>query len=154
MTGTDPFETDPRGTDPRGTDPRSDRGRDAFSGDAYGGPTPPDAPMPSAPTAPGAPTDTGARPGPTAPTGEDDLRHRAIGRIRGRRALVMSVIWWVIISSVLIWVWSRNGGFFWPIFPIGAWAIGIVWQLIDQFGRGETEDRIQAEMRRLAGSGR
>lgn len=136
MTGTDPFETDPRGTDPRGTDPRSDRGRDAFSGDAYGGPTPP------GPTAP------------TAPTAEDDLRHRAIGRIRGRRALVMSVIWWVITSSVLIWVWSRNGGFFWPIFPIGAWAIGIVWQLIDLFGRGETEDRIQAEMRRLGGSGR
>ncbi|PWH06070.1 hypothetical protein DEO23_09660 [Brachybacterium endophyticum] len=86
---------------------------------------------------------------------EGDLRQRAVHRIRARRNLAVGVIVYVLINGMLVTVWARNGGgFFWPIFPIAFWGIGLFWQLADAFGRGASEDRIQAEMRRLSGEGR
>jgi hypothetical protein len=45
----------------------------------------------------------------------------------------------------------NGGGFFWPLFPIVFWGLGLFWQAFDAFGRGATEERIQAEMRKLSG---
>lgn len=85
---------------------------------------------------------------------ESELRERAVQRLRARRAFLASAFWFVIINAMLIYVWSRNGGFFWPLFPLLFWGMGLVWQAVDLFGPGESEDRIQAEMRRLDRSGR
>lgn len=85
---------------------------------------------------------------------ESELRERAVQRLRARRAFLASAFWFVIINAMLIYVWSRNGGFFWPLFPALFWGMGLVWQAVDLYGPGESEDRIQAEMRRMDRSGR
>lgn len=82
---------------------------------------------------------------------ESELRERAISRLRARRGFWWSAIWFVAINAMLIFFWSRSGGFFWPIFPIVAWGIGLGAQAIALFGAGESEAKIQEEMRRLSG---
>lgn len=83
---------------------------------------------------------------------EAALRHEAVRRIRGRRTLTISSIMFLAINGMLVYFWARNGGgYFWPLFPIVFWGIGIVWQLFDVFGHGTSEDKIQAEMRRPSG---
>jgi hypothetical protein len=86
---------------------------------------------------------------------DGDLRERAVHRLRARRNLAVGILVYVLVNGMLVTIWARNGGgFFWPFFPIAFWGIGIFWQVLDAFGRGTSEERIQAEMRRLSGQGR
>jgi hypothetical protein len=83
---------------------------------------------------------------------ESSLRSEALRRIHARRNLAISALWFVLINAMLVFFWVRNGGgFFWPLFPIVFWGLGLFWQAFDAFGRGATEERIQAEMRKLSG---
>lgn len=91
---------------------------------------------------------------PTIDPAHASLREQAIQRIRARRAFLISAGWFVLINAMLVYIWSTSGGFFWPLFPILFWGIGLVWQAIDLFGGGMSEERIEAEMRRLGGAGR
>ncbi|WP_152353810.1 2TM domain-containing protein [Brachybacterium subflavum] len=92
---------------------------------------------------------------PAEGAGEADLRRRAIDRLHARRSLIMSLAVYVVVNGMLVVFWARNGGgFFWPFFPIAFWGIGLLWQVLGVFGRGVSEDRIQAEMHRLGGEGR
>ena len=50
---------------------------------------------------------------------------------------------------VLIWALTGSAGFFWPVFPIAAWGIGLVMNAWDVYWRREiTEQDIQHEMER------
>jgi hypothetical protein len=51
---------------------------------------------------------------------------------------------------VVIWLVTDRHGFFWPVFPIVAWGIGVIMNAWDVYGRQEiTEEDIQREMDRL-----
>jgi hypothetical protein len=51
---------------------------------------------------------------------------------------------------VVIWAVINVHGFFWPVFPIVGWGIGVVMNAWDVYGRREiSEEDIQREMERL-----
>jgi len=50
---------------------------------------------------------------------------------------------------VVIWT-VTSGGFFWPVFPIVLWGIGMLGNAWDVFGPDPvTEDRIRREIERM-----
>lgn len=61
------------------------------------------------------------------------------------------VVIYVMVNSFLVAIWAMSGsGYFWPIFPIVGWGIGVVANAWDAFGRDEpTERQISREMARM-----
>ncbi|GAA0922557.1 2TM domain-containing protein [Pseudonocardia zijingensis] len=81
----------------------------------------------------------------------DELRTRAVQRLRARRDFPGHVAIYLAVNLFLIGIWWFTGaGFFWPVFPIFAWGIGVAGHAWDVYGRGEpTEEQIRREMDRL-----
>lgn len=54
---------------------------------------------------------------------------------------------------MLVVIWAvTDAGFFWPIFPIIGWGIGVAANAWDVYGRRPiTEDQIRREVDRLRG---
>jgi fatty acid desaturase len=89
-------------------------------------------------------------------TSEDDLRKRAVEKIRKQDAFKKTALAYVLVNLFLIGVWAIGSGtdtHFWPIWVIGGWGLGLAFQGYDAYGhRGAiTEDRVQREMDRLRG---
>ncbi|MGP9694152.1 2TM domain-containing protein [Brachybacterium sp. AOP25-B2-12] len=87
---------------------------------------------------------------PSTAADDPDLRRQAVQRLNARRAFVASAAMWIVINAFLVVIWSRSGGFFWPIFPLLFWGLAIFWQGMAAFGPRTTEDQIQREMRRAS----
>ena len=88
-------------------------------------------------------------------TDESELRARAITRIEAKRGLVANVLAYVLVNAMLVVIWYVTGaGFFWPIFPILGWGIGVVFHVWDVMTPGVDERQNQAEMDRLRGTTR
>jgi hypothetical protein len=90
---------------------------------------------------------------------EDMLRVRAVRRLKKQRDFRVHLLIYVLVNAFLVVIWAMSspfGGaiFFWPIFPIVGWGIGVAVSGYDAYGRDTlTEDRIQREMNRLQRSG-
>lgn len=89
----------------------------------------------------------------TTPTGtpEPTLRDRAIRRLKKRRDFFAHLLVYLMVNSFIVVIWAiTSHGFFWPIFPIVGWGIGVVMNAWDVW-RGDDfdEDRIRREMARL-----
>jgi 2TM domain-containing protein len=55
-----------------------------------------------------------------------------------------------VLAELVIWVMTDPHGFFWPVFPIAGWGIGVIMNAWDVYGRQEiTEEDIHREMDRL-----
>jgi hypothetical protein len=83
---------------------------------------------------------------------DTDLRERAIKRIKKRRDFHTHVLVYVLVNTFLVVIWAVTdaGGFFWPVFPIVGWGIGVVMNAWDVYIREELdEDEILAEMQRM-----
>jgi hypothetical protein len=85
---------------------------------------------------------------------QDDLRERALLRLKKRRDLGAHALVYAMVNGflVVIWLMTSTGGFFWPMFPMVGWGIGLVMNAWDVY-RGEDfdEDQIQREIVRLRG---
>ena len=85
-------------------------------------------------------------------TGDDD-RSRAIRRLHAKRGFRIHSTIFVVGSLGMLLIWfltSRD--YFWPVWPIGGWAIGVFFHWWGVFGmRPISEADIQEEMRRQAG---
>lgn len=83
---------------------------------------------------------------------ETVLRERAVKRLKKRRDFYGHLLLYALVNSffVVIWAVTDSGGFFWPIFPIVGWGIGVIMNAWDVY-RGEdfSEEQIQHEMERL-----
>jgi hypothetical protein len=82
-----------------------------------------------------------------------DLRQLAIGRLRKKREFVQHLVVYVVVNLVLnlIWLFTTPGGFYWPMFPLLAWGIGVIFHAIDVFvPASPSEEKIEREMARLA----
>ncbi|EYR63081.1 hypothetical protein N866_03025 [Actinotalea ferrariae CF5-4] len=79
------------------------------------------------------------------------LRARAEKRLEARRGLGAHALAYVLVNAFLVVIWSLNGTdqFFWPLFPILGWGIGLAFNAWDVLFPGPSEDRIRAEMDRL-----
>ena len=93
-------------------------------------------------------TDTGFRPGETAE--ERELRARAVKRLEDKRGLMAHSLAFFSVNLLLVAIWYVTGaGFFWPVFPIFGWGIGLMFHAWDVLWPTANERQIQAEMERL-----
>jgi peptidoglycan/LPS O-acetylase OafA/YrhL len=83
---------------------------------------------------------------------DDQARKQAIGRIWAKRAFRIHATIWLLVSVVLVALWAMSDQeYFWPVWPIGGWAIGVVAHFWATYGisRPITEEQIQREMDRI-----
>jgi hypothetical protein len=79
-----------------------------------------------------------------------DEREAARRRIQSRRDFGSHLVAYVVVNAFLVVVWAITGaGYFWPIWVIGGWGIGLVLHAWDVFWRKPvTEADIDAEVAR------
>jgi hypothetical protein len=84
---------------------------------------------------------------------EQELREQAIGRLKKKRDFRGHVFIYVAVNAFLVVIWAITSGgdnFFWPIFPILGWGIGVAANAWDVYGRKPiSEDEITREAERL-----
>ena len=79
-----------------------------------------------------------------------DLRDRAVEHLRKKRGFYAHLLVYVLVNSVIVVIWAiTSAGFFWPIFPMLAWGIGLVMNALDVWHGELTEQQIAHEMARL-----
>jgi hypothetical protein len=91
----------------------------------------------------------------TAGVEPDALREQAVKRLSKRRDLYRHLLVYVMVNGLFVAVWAMSGhhGFFWPVFLIAAWGIGVVFNAWDVYRGDElTEQQIRREMQRLHGT--
>ena len=85
-------------------------------------------------------------------TEETLLRQRAIRQVRKRRDFYGHLLVFLLVNGAVIAIWATvgDGGFFWPIFLILGWGIGLGGGGGDVFYRSyEDEGQIQREIERI-----
>jgi hypothetical protein len=83
--------------------------------------------------------------------GDDVLREAAVSRLRKKRDFATHVLVYLLVNGFLVVIWAVTGSdFFWPIFPIAGWGIGLAANAWDVYGRKPiSEAEIRREMDRL-----
>ncbi len=88
---------------------------------------------------------------PPVPPQESEARSLARKRLEAKRALGMHAVAYVVVNAflVLVWWFTNQGGYFWPVWVLAGWGIGLVLNAWDVFGRRPiTDTDIDNEMRR------
>ena len=82
---------------------------------------------------------------------EQELREQAIQRLKKKRDFKTHVLVYVAVNAFLVVIWAvTSAGFFWPIFPILGWGIGVLANAWDVYGRKPiSEEEIRREADRL-----
>jgi hypothetical protein len=86
-------------------------------------------------------------PGASPPDPAPPPRPPAAGQDAARSALLRSVLWYGLLSLVLVVVWAMSGrDYFWPIWPMLGFALLLGWQAFNVLGpqpedRGRRRDR-------------
>ena len=81
---------------------------------------------------------------------DQELRRQAVKRLEARRGLVAHAMAFVMVNLLLVAIWFATGAhFFWPVFPIFGWGIGLAFHAWDVLWPAAGEDKIQQEMERL-----
>jgi len=79
-------------------------------------------------------------------------RDRAIKRLRKRRDFYGHLVVYAVVNGFLVAIWAVTTphGFFWPVFPLLGWGIGVVLNAWDVY-RNDTfsEEQIQREIEHL-----
>lgn len=87
----------------------------------------------------------------TAPLAQS-VRDRAVKRLKKKRDFYAHLLVYVMVNAFIIVIWAvtSDGGFFWPIFPMVGWGIGVVMNAWDVWRGDEfTEEEIKDEISRL-----
>ena len=79
------------------------------------------------------------------------IREQAIDRLRKRRDLTAHAFVFLVVNAAFWAVWAAtSGGYPWPAWISGLWAIGLITNAWDVYGRRPiTEAEIVREMDRL-----
>ena len=83
---------------------------------------------------------------------EELLRQRAVRQIKKRRDFYGHLLVFALVNAAVITIWAAvgDGGFFWPMFLILGWGIGLVMNAWDAFYRSyEDEGQVQREIERI-----
>lgn len=87
---------------------------------------------------------------------DNDLRQLAVDRLRKRREFSQHLAVFVVVNFVLglIWLFTTPGGFYWPMFPLLVWGIGIFFHALDAFSSvfspvSPSNEQIEREIARL-----
>jgi hypothetical protein len=81
---------------------------------------------------------------------DDERRKAAVERLKNKRGFWQDLVGYVVVNGFLVIIWAVTGaGYFWPVWLMGAWGIGLVlhaWNAF--FMRPITEEDIEREMRK------
>jgi hypothetical protein len=82
---------------------------------------------------------------------EADLRQQAVRSLKKKQDFRSHVVAYVLVNALLVGIWAATGAnFFWPIFPIIGWGIGLAFNAWDVYGRRPlSEEQIRREQERL-----
>lgn len=83
----------------------------------------------------------------------DPLRAEARRRVEAKRSFSAHLVSYAVVNAFLILIWAVTGqGYFWPMWVLGGWGIGLVMHYWEAFmHRPVTEADVDAELRRLQG---
>jgi hypothetical protein len=84
-------------------------------------------------------------------TREQSARDTAVAQLKKRRNFRGHLLVYVLVNKfvVVIWAVTDGHGFFWPVFPIAGWGIGVVMNAWDVYWRLPiTEQDIRREIER------
>lgn len=81
----------------------------------------------------------------------DPLREAAVDSLKKKAEFRAHLLAYVLVNAFFVAVWVVTGaGFFWPVFPIAGWGIGLVLHAWDTYRKqAPTEQDIRREMDRL-----
>jgi hypothetical protein len=82
-----------------------------------------------------------------------DLRRAAVARLRKKRGLQAHLLAYLLVNLFLngIWLVIGHGVFYWPIFPLLGWGIGLAFHVWDVYAPAvPTEAQIERELQRAA----
>jgi len=81
---------------------------------------------------------------------EQELRRRAVKRLADKRGLMAHALAYLSVNLLLVAIWyTTSRGFFWPVFPIFGWGIGLAFNAWDVLWPAAGERQIEREMQRL-----
>ena len=82
---------------------------------------------------------------------ETDLHERAVKRLKAKEEFRVHLLIYALVNGMVVLIWAMTGAsFFWPIFLIAGWGIGLVAHAMEVYWRHEpTEAEIASEMDRL-----
>ena len=84
------------------------------------------------------------------PEEERELRRQAVKRLEAKRGLMAHALAYVMVNLLLIAIWfTTSAGFFWPVFPIFGWGIGLAFNAWDVLSPAPGQRQVEAEMERL-----
>ena len=86
--------------------------------------------------------------------GDQALREKAIKQLKKQRDFRSHLLVYVLVNAFLVAVWALTNpdGFFWPVFPMAIWGIGVVMNAWDVYRGDEfSEAEIRREMERYQG---
>ena len=77
-----------------------------------------------------------------------DIRGMAVERLRKKSEFKAHLLAYVVVNASVVAIWAAVGGsFFWPLFPILGWGIGLVFHGWDAYRSPvPTEEQIRREM--------
>jgi hypothetical protein len=80
-----------------------------------------------------------------------DLRARAVLRLKKKAEFRTHLFVYLVVNAFIIGIWAVTGvGFFWPVFPLFGWGIGLVMHAWDVYWRKPlSEDQIHQEMEHM-----
>jgi len=82
----------------------------------------------------------------------DDVRALALERLKKKSDFKAHLLIYVLVNAMLIAIWAATGaGFFWPVFVILGWGIGVVFNGWDAYRRPfPTQAQIEHEMEAIS----
>ena len=86
--------------------------------------------------------------------GDQVLREKAIKQLKKQRDFRGHLLVYVLVNAFLVVIWALTNpdGFFWPVFLIAGWGIGVVMNAWDVYRGDEfSEAQIRSEMERFQG---
>jgi hypothetical protein len=84
-----------------------------------------------------------------------DMRDQALQSLKKKQGFKAHLATYVCVNLLLIAIWAIVGGFFWPMFVILGWGIGVAANAWDVYGRKPiTEEDIEREAEWLRARGK
>ena len=78
------------------------------------------------------------------------LRAQALKRLKDRRGLMAHALAYLSVNVLLVAIWFATGvGFFWPLFPIFGWGIGLAFHTWSVFWPEPDEAQVDRDIERI-----